>query len=79
MYKSPAAPSNLIHIMKSLWRLKSKGPLAYQKQTQTYSAIQDLLRAPSPLERLRVQWFAGQRFEFLPLAANRNQNQAARE
>lgn len=38
MYKSPAAPSNLIHIMKSLWRLKSNGPLAYQKHTQTYSA-----------------------------------------
>lgn len=26
MYKSPAASSNLIHIMKSLWRLKSNGP-----------------------------------------------------
>lgn len=47
MYKSPTAPSNLIHIMKSLWRLKSNGPLAYQKHTQTYSATWDLLLAPA--------------------------------
>lgn len=79
MYKSPAAPSNLIHIMKSLWRLKSNGPFAYQKHTQTYSSARDLLpagasasgRASEKLLRVPTVWVS---FRRLPIRIRQRGN-----
>lgn len=58
MSKSPAAPSNLIHIMKSLWRFKSNGLSRTRNKPKHIPPLRIYgvhRRCLAPLECLRVK------------------------